>query len=72
MKELWLCTRQYPKGRGEAFLQHSLPIWKKQFSRVVVIPMFDGEGEFPVPDGIEVLHLWKDEDYTPLSKYGTL
>ena len=72
MKELWLCTRQYPNGRGEAFLQHALPIWQKQFSRVVVIPMFDGEGEFPVPDGIEVLQLWKDDDYTPLSKHGTL
>ena len=37
MKELWLCTRQYPKGRGEAFLQHALPVWKKQFSRVVAV-----------------------------------
>ncbi|MBP6313385.1 MAG: glycosyltransferase [Flavobacteriales bacterium] len=71
MKELWLCTRQYPKGRGEAFLQHALPVWKKQFSRVVVIPMFDGEGEFPVPDGIEVMHLWKDDEFTPLSNYAT-
>jgi len=72
MKELWLCTRQYPNGRGEAFLQHALPIWKKQFSRVIVIPMFDGEGEFPVPNGIEVLQLWKDDDFTPLSKHETL
>mgnify|MGYP003467230847 FL=1 len=55
MKELWLCTRQYPNGRGEAFLQHALPIWQKQFSRAVVIPMFDGEGAFPVSDGIEAL-----------------
>ena len=59
-RTLWLFTRQYPKGRGEAFLESAIPVWGSCFERVVIIPMFDGVGEVALPPGVEVRYLWKD------------
>ena len=59
-KELWLFTRQYPQGRGEAFLESALPVWAAQFERVHIVPMFPGEGQVQLPAGVEVHRLWTD------------
>jgi glycosyltransferase involved in cell wall biosynthesis len=59
-KELWLFTRQFPEGRGEAFLESALPVWCSLFERVRIFPMFRGAGSVRLPDGVEVCHLWDD------------
>ncbi len=59
-KELWLFTRQYPQGRGEAFLESALPVWAAQFERVHIVPMFTGEVQVELPEGVEVHRLWTD------------
>lgn len=62
MKELWLFTRQFPLGRGEAFLESALPELCKHFSKVRVIPMYEGPGAVPLPKGVEELRLWRGQD----------
>lgn len=64
-KELLVFTRQYPTGNGEAFLTHALTVWKRMFERIRVFPMFRGEGELPVPAGVEVVELWPGEAFRP-------
>jgi glycosyltransferase involved in cell wall biosynthesis len=59
-KELWLFTRQFPEGRGEAFLESALPVWCSMFERVRIFPMFRGPGGVTLPAGVEVCHLWDD------------
>ena len=59
-KELWLFTRQFPEGRGEAFLESALPVWCSLFERVRVFPMFRGAGGVALPAGVEVQYLWDD------------
>lgn len=72
MKELWVFTRQFPSGQGESFLENALPVWREQFGRVRVVPMFRGKGMTPVPDGIDVVDLWADEQFKALSPLATL
>ncbi|MEZ4805943.1 MAG: glycosyltransferase [Flavobacteriales bacterium] len=67
MKELWLFTRQYPQGRGEAFLQHALPVWKARFERVRVIPMFSGEGATALPEDVELVELWPSDPHATIN-----
>ncbi len=60
MKELWLFTRTYPEGTGEAFLADALPVWTNMYDRVLVIPMFAASGEVPLPPGAELFRPWAD------------
>jgi glycosyltransferase involved in cell wall biosynthesis len=62
MKELWLFTRQYPTGRGEAFLEAAIDVWRRHFQRVLVLPMYEGEGRTELPEGVEHRRLWEDAD----------
>jgi colanic acid/amylovoran biosynthesis glycosyltransferase len=59
-KALWLFTRQFPEGRGEAFLESALPVWREVFSEVRIFPMFAGEGRVALPGGIKEERLWSD------------
>ncbi len=66
-QELWLFTRQYPQGRGEAFLESALPVWATQYARVRVMPMFEGPGHVELPQGVEEQRLWQGpEAFRPL------
>lgn len=69
--ELWLFTRSFPEGSGEAFLESALPVWAQQFEKVRVIPMFRSPGMAALPDRVEVVRLW-DDPYEPLSGSRTL
>jgi glycosyltransferase involved in cell wall biosynthesis len=71
MKELWLFTRQFPEGRGEAFLHTALTVWARHYDRVRVVPMFRGEGRAEMPGGVELVHLW-DDAYRSLPKVDSL
>ena len=71
MKELWLFTRMYPEGAGEAFLANALPVWCEAFSKVRVFPMFRGKGYAELPPNVQVEHLWSDA-YRTLSVPATL
>ncbi|MCU0318893.1 MAG: glycosyltransferase [Flavobacteriales bacterium] len=59
-KALWLFTRQFPEGKGEAFLESALPVWREVFSEVRIFPMFAGEGRVQLPSGIQEERLWSD------------
>lgn len=59
-RELWLFTRQFPEGRGEAFLESALPVWAEHFERIRILPMYRGTGGVVLPAGVEVVHLWED------------
>ncbi|MEO8590179.1 MAG: glycosyltransferase [Flavobacteriales bacterium] len=69
--ELWLFTRQFPTGSGEAFLESALPVWARQFDRVRVIPMFEGKTSVTLPSNVDLVRLW-DDPFVPLSVGGTL
>lgn len=69
--ELWLFTRSFPEGSGEAFLESALPVWARQFERVLVIPMFRAAGTAPLPSGVEVARLW-DDPFQPLAGCSTM
>lgn len=73
MKELWLFTRQYPSGRGEAFLTAAIDVWRTRFTKVVVLPMYRGEGSAALPADVELCELWPmAQAFTPLSLTDTL
>lgn len=59
-KALWLFTRQFPQGKGEAFLESALPVWREVFSEVRIFPMFEGEGRVELPGGVLVERSWSD------------
>lgn len=59
-KALWLFTRQFPQGKGEAFLESALPVWAECFGEVRVIPMFPGDGAVALPAGVREQRLWTD------------
>jgi glycosyltransferase involved in cell wall biosynthesis len=62
MKDLWLFTRQYPLGRGEAFLTDAIKVWRAHFRSIRVIPMYEGPGRVDLPSGVEETRLWSGAD----------
>lgn len=55
-QDLWLFTMRFPHGTGEAFLENELPVLCERFQKVVILPMFPGEGQRPLPPNAEVVH----------------
>lgn len=61
MKDLWLFTRQYPLGRGEAFLTSAIDVWRTMFRTVRVVPMYEGPGRTDLPPAVEETRLWSGQ-----------